>query len=144
MAERECASGYSRDTGGIPPTATLPHMSTSPEATQPVEMTFASIDDIAVSWDVYERFLARLSASPPRGSVLQLAGPTEEGVRVIGVWQTEQDFESFRLDRLAPALEAVEGPVAPVWATRRLHVIRVAIGMASPDVSQRSTLHVEP
>jgi DICT domain-containing protein len=107
-------------------------------------MTFASIDDIAASWDLYERFLARLSASAPRGLVLQLAGPTDEGVRVIGVWKTERDYERFALDLLGPAIEAVEGPVAPVWATRRLHVVRAAIGMTPSDLSPRRTHHAEP
>ena len=35
----------------------------------------------------------------PSGLLLHVAGPTDEGYRVIDVWATREDWERFRLDR---------------------------------------------
>ena len=40
---------------------------------------------------------------PPEGSRLMLAGPADEGWRVISVWDSEEARDRFFAERLAPA-----------------------------------------
>ena len=93
--------------------------------------TFASIYDIAASWDLYQRSLAGAASPPPEGLILHLAGPTDEGVRVVAVWLSEQAAERYWRDRLGPVIAAMARPIRPVWTVRGLHVAHVALGEAS-------------
>ena len=93
--------------------------------------TFASIYDIATSWDLYQRSLADVASPPPEGLILHLAGPTDEGVRVVSVWLSEQAAERFWRDRVGPAIAAMARPVRPVWTVRGFYVAHVALGGAS-------------
>lgn len=95
-------------------------------------MTFASIHDIAASWELYEQTVARLTTPPPEGLVLQLAGPTDEGVRIIGVWCDELHSRRFGHECLVPAIDSLGGPVRPVWTVRGLRPAHVVLGAASP------------
>ncbi len=95
-------------------------------------MAYASIQDIAASWDYYQRFLARLTQPAPNGLILYLAGPTDEGVRVIAVWDSEQASEQFRRDRLAPAVAAISRPVRPVRTARNLQLAHVVLETVQP------------
>ena len=51
----------------------------------------------------------------PDGCHVQIAGPIEGGWRVITVWDSEDQFEQFRNDKLIPALRetGAEDRVAP-------------------------------
>ncbi|MBV8941957.1 MAG: hypothetical protein JO240_09510 [Solirubrobacterales bacterium] len=95
-------------------------------------MTFASIHDIAASWDLYERFLANLAAPPPEGLALHLAGPTDEGVRIVAIWHTKHAFERFQREALAPAIATLGGTIAPQWTLRGLHLAHVVLGKSAP------------
>jgi hypothetical protein len=57
-------------------------------------------------------------ATPPRGIIVQLAGPFESGWRVISVWESQEAYETFRRDRLAPVIQqmgiADQVQIAPV------------------------------
>jgi hypothetical protein len=100
-------------------------------------MAYASIEDIAASWYHYQRLLARLTEPIPGGLSLYLAGPTDDGVRIISVWEDEQACERFRRDRLVPALTAISRPVRPVWSARNLKLAHVVAGnVQSPHQSK--------
>jgi hypothetical protein len=45
----------------------------------------------------------------PDGCRAHIAGPTGEGFRVITVWDSEEDFQRFRDEKLVPAIEEVTG-----------------------------------
>jgi hypothetical protein len=45
----------------------------------------------------------------PDGCRLHIAGPSERGWRVITVWESEEDFQQFRNEKLIPALREVGG-----------------------------------
>jgi hypothetical protein len=93
-------------------------------ASDDVDVPYAFVEDIAASWEQYERFAAAFEGSPPEGLLLHAAGPTDEGFRIIGVWETEADWDRFRADRLDPGAEAV-GAVRPtVRVLRPAHVVR--------------------
>jgi hypothetical protein len=52
-----------------------------------------------------------LEGDPPAGARVRLAGPTETGWRIVSLWDSEDAFEAFRRERLAPALEQAGRPV---------------------------------
>lgn len=79
-------------------------------------MTYAIVRDVPASWDRYEALGAKLSSAVPRGLLLHVAGPTDEGFRTIDIWTSREDYESFRdgdpaeVSALAPAtLRALDG-----------------------------------
>ena len=49
-----------------------------------------------------------LDTNPPDGMIVHTAGWDEEGgvFRVLEVWETQEDSDRFRRERLQPALEA--------------------------------------
>jgi hypothetical protein len=40
-----------------------------------------------------------------------MAGPTDAGWRIISLWDSQEDFETFVRDRLAPVFERVGRPM---------------------------------
>jgi hypothetical protein len=81
---------------------------------------YAFVEDIAASWEHYARFAAALDGLPPEGLLLHAAGPTDEGFRIIGVWESEADWDRFRENRLGGS--AGEVPVT-VRVLRPAHVV---------------------
>jgi hypothetical protein len=94
-------------------------------------MTYAFVQDIASSWQQYERIAAGMTDSPPTGLVLHLAGPTDEGFRIIDVWESEDAYRQFEAERLQPAIVALRGPSRPAPAFRDLHPEHLIIGSAN-------------
>jgi len=58
-------------------------------------MSYAVVEDVAASWESYERFAADFERSTPEGLILHAAGRTDEGVRIIEVWETEEAWHRF-------------------------------------------------
>jgi len=59
----------------------------------------------------------------PDGCQAHIAGPIDEGWRVITVWDSEEQFQAFRDEKLIPAIqEAGHGDrVAPAIDTNPVH-----------------------
>ena len=68
---------------------------------------YAVVQDVPASWDTYQHVLAALE-EPPQGLLVHIAGPTEEGIRLIHVWESQFAWERFRDERLAGLLRATE------------------------------------
>jgi hypothetical protein len=49
----------------------------------------------------------------PDGCELHIAGPVEQGWRVITVWESPEAFDRFREEKLLPALREVAGEEGP-------------------------------
>jgi hypothetical protein len=45
----------------------------------------------------------------PEGCQIHIAGPVDNGWRVITVWDSEDQFEQFRNEKLIPAIREVGG-----------------------------------
>lgn len=106
-------------------------------------MTYASVQDIASTWEQYERVTAGLLDPPPEGLIMHLAGPTDEGFRMIEIWESEQAWERFRVERLTPAIAALGGPARPEPTFRDLHASHLVFGSIKTTAAaerQRSTL----
>jgi hypothetical protein len=91
-------------------------------------MAYAIVQDIASSWEHYERVAAGLTDPAPPGLIVHLAGPTDEGFRVIAIWENETAWQAFRAERLQTAIAALGGPSRPEPTLRDLHATHVVLG----------------
>jgi hypothetical protein len=91
-------------------------------------MAYALVQDIAASWEQYERVAAGLIQPPPPGLILHLAGPTDEGFRIIDIWDSEPAWQAFRAERLQPAIAALGGPARPEPTFRDLDAVHMVLG----------------
>ncbi len=101
-------------------------------------MAYAFVQDVASSWQQYERVTAALLDPSPAGLILHVAGPTDEGFRIIDVWESEQAWERFRRERLAPAIAALGGPSRPEPTFRDLRALHVVAGHAGAGAAGRT------
>jgi hypothetical protein len=63
-----------------------------------------------------------LAGEPPPGNRLRMAGPMDGGWRVIGLWDSAEQFQAFLKRRLHTTLDAGEGePTVTVWEIEKLH-----------------------
>jgi hypothetical protein len=93
-------------------------------------VTYALVQDIAASWQQYELIAAATVEPVPGGLILHVAGPTAEGFRVIDVWESEDAWQRFRAERLAPAIAALGGPARPEPTFRSVEADHVVFGEA--------------
>jgi hypothetical protein len=68
-----------------------------------------------VTQDQYNQVMKNLDldAKPPAGAILHVAGFTPGTLRVLDIWDSQQSFERFQQDRLAPAVQGVGMPGPP-------------------------------
>jgi hypothetical protein len=75
--------------------------------------------------DFYEQTSSKAmpDGQMPEGGRVHIAGPTEGGWRVITVWDSEEQFEQFRNERLIPALREAGGEdrIAPKISADPVH-----------------------
>jgi hypothetical protein len=83
-------------------------------------MPYAFVEDIAASWHRYESYAAAIAGLPP-GLILHVAGPTDEGFRIIDVWESEASWQRFRSERLLG--NDLPAPRARFRALRPVHVV---------------------
>jgi len=91
-------------------------------------VAYAFVQDVASSWEQYRLFAAALVEPAPAGLILHVAGPTDEGVRIIDIWESEEAWQQFRGERLVPAIAALGGPSRPEPTFRDLHPSHVVLG----------------
>jgi hypothetical protein len=90
-------------------------------------VSYAFVQDIAASWRDYQQVAAALVDPPPTGLILHAAGPTDEGVRVIAIWDDEPACQRFRRERLEPAIARLGGPARPQPTFRDLHAAQLVV-----------------
>jgi hypothetical protein len=86
---------------------------------------YAFVQDVAASWERYEPIRTVIDEGAPSGLIAHLAGPTDEGFRVIGVWESEDAWTRFQAQRLVPALVAAAPESRPRAVFRDLHPLHV-------------------
>lgn len=64
----------------------------------------------------------------PDGCQAHIAGPVENGWRVITVWDSDEQFQRFRDEKLIPAMRGanVEDRIAPSISTDPVHKLITA------------------
>ena len=93
--------------------------------------------DVPASWNGYPAVEASLDP-PPAGLVLHLAGPTDEGFRIVEVWAAEADAATFDAS-LEAALRAVDPVIQPRSVIRALRAAHVVVGGARASPSAPAT-----
>lgn len=94
-------------------------------------MSYALVQDIPASWHDYQRLDAPTLEPVPAGLILHAAGPTDEGFRIIEIWQSQAAWESFNAERLAAAVAELAGPTRPRFRDLQAH--HVVLGDAFPE-----------
>jgi hypothetical protein len=100
-------------------------------------VAYAFVQDVAASWEQYQRVAAAMIDPAPRGLILHVAGPTDEGFRTIDVWESAEAWEEFRAERLEPAIAALGGPFRPQSRFRDLRPAHVVAGEGSVAAALR-------
>jgi heme-degrading monooxygenase HmoA len=57
----------------------------------------------------------------PSGIISHVAGFTSDGMYVVDVWESQEDFDAFVESRLMPAFDAVGGVPQPQITTFEVH-----------------------
>ena len=90
-------------------------------------MSYAFVQDIAASWHDYQQVAAALVDPAPAGLILHAAGPTDEGVRIIAIWDDEPAWQRFRTERLESAIACLGRPARPQPTFRDLHPAQLVV-----------------
>ena len=83
-------------------------------------MAIAVIGDLpGGNADLDQEMLGRLglSDSPPPGALARLAGPIEGGWRVMSIWESQDQWDAFRRERLEPMFQGAgrDMPSFQIW-----------------------------
>ncbi len=84
-------------------------------------MWYVVVEDVAASWEQYSHIADALSGSAPPGLILHAAGPTDEGFRIVGVWESEEAWREFEAE--IDTRSDLGDPVHALRALRPRHVI---------------------
>ena len=90
-------------------------------------MSYVLIEDVPASWERYEP-IARSLATRPRGLLLHVAGPTDEGFRIVEVWESEADWLAFA-DAMGVALADADPDNRPLPIVRAFSTAHDVIGL---------------
>ena len=90
-------------------------------------MSYAVVEDVAASWESYEQVAAEVERRTPEGLILYAAGRTDEGVRIIEVWESEEAWQRF-----AAGGDRSDGLAAPRYV-RDLRPTHLVLGRNTPD-----------
>src|SRR5438445_820186 len=85
----------------------------------------------------YDAVMEKLGPVAP-GRIYHVAGPSEEGWRVVDVWESPEAFEAFLTERLLPVARQVDQgfrarPAGPL--TKTMRVLLTAAGRAGLQLS---------
>jgi hypothetical protein len=58
-------------------------------------MSYVIVEDVAASWEQYAHVAAALAGPAPAGLIVHAAGPTDEGFRVVALWESEEAWRRF-------------------------------------------------
>jgi len=97
---------------------------------------YAFVQDVPASWEQYPRLVAAVEEPPPAGLIVHVAGPTDEGFRVIAVWESEAAWKQFRTGREQGKPE-VDVPVRAAPSFRGLHSMHAVVGAARPPIGKQ-------
>jgi hypothetical protein len=67
-----------------------------------------------VTYEVYQQVGEKLDVenNPPAGLIMHTASVVDGKLKIVDVWESEEDAQRFGQERLGPAIEAIVGPDA--------------------------------
>ncbi len=86
-------------------------------------MPYALVEDVAASWENYGPFADALADHTPSGLILHAAGPTDEGFRIIELWESEEAWQRFAAEHPGSEEACADGLLLAFRALRPRHVI---------------------
>jgi len=89
-------------------------------------VSYVLVEDVAASWERYEA-VARSIERAPGGLLVHVAGPTDEGFRIVEIWESEAAWRRFEPD-LRAALGDGGVAVTPRTAVRNLEAVHEFVG----------------
>ncbi len=98
------------------------------------DVAYACIHDVPSSWTEYERAAGSLVDPLPGGLLAHLAGPTDEGVRIIEIWDDEAAAARFHDERLGPLVAELSGTRFRPPAVRDLHAVHLVVAADARDL----------
>lgn len=70
-------------------------------------MVYAFVQDVPIDMRIYERIKAGLGDTLPDGLVVHVVQQTEQGLRYLDVWESEEACDRFTEGRLHPVVGRV-------------------------------------
>jgi hypothetical protein len=70
-------------------------------------MSYAFFYDVPGTEELYQRIKAEIGEAPPKGLLVQLVVKHDGGLRHFNVWESRQDWERYRHERVGPAVGKV-------------------------------------
>lgn len=70
-------------------------------------MSYAFVQDVPVTEDLYRQIKSRLGEEAPAGLVAHVVIKRDRGLRYVDVWETQADWDRFRSEQVDPAVGAV-------------------------------------
>ena len=61
------------------------------------------------------------AAPPPDGAIFHWVAETDEGLRVVDVWETREQFDKFAAEQIGPYTQQVGIPGPPEMTYRDVH-----------------------
>lgn len=92
-----------------------------------------TLDMPGMTRDQLDGLVQQLGAGPgmvPEGQIAHIEAITDEGARIIDVWESADAYERFMQDRLRPILAAAGVP--PIGTPPMLEVHRVFVAEVDP------------
>jgi hypothetical protein len=105
-------------------------------------VSYVVVEDVPASWEGYEIVAGSIGLGP-RGLRLHLAGPTDEGFRIVQVWDSEAAWQRFEPE-LRAALASIDPVVGPRAAVRDRRVVHEIIGDPWPGAPVPPPIPVGP
>lgn len=67
-----------------------------------------------------------IESDPPAGALFRAAGPIPGGWRIMSVWESQEAFDTFRRERIAPILQKLGRPLPPtqIWPVHSVRTPR--------------------
>jgi hypothetical protein len=84
-------------------------------------MSYVVVEDVAASWEQYAHVASSLAGPAPTGLIVHAAGPTDEGFRIVALWESEEAWRRFA-ERVGSA-KALPAVPQVVRALRPEHVV---------------------
>jgi hypothetical protein len=103
-------------------------------------MTYAFVQELPFTQDVYQRFLAALDGDPPDGLVVWVGEKVGESVRLTQVWDSEDAYERFAKGRLSSvtqdgffaSTEYAPPETEPARQPVTIYNVWTGVGLANP------------
>jgi hypothetical protein len=68
-------------------------------------MPYAFSQDMPVRKDMYTTLSDQIGDQAPQGLIVHLAFETPTGMRIVDLWESEEDFDRFSEQRLRPVMD---------------------------------------